>query len=146
MLAGTREALAGARPTEDGLLLDEAAFAATPADSIDYAVMEHTTGGAVVPLDAGWSDVGAWPALWEIAPHDDDGNAVLGDVMLEGVRGSYVRSGSRLVAVVGLDDVVVVETPDAVLVTSREQAEAVKEIVERLRSSGRPEADRPARS
>jgi mannose-1-phosphate guanylyltransferase/mannose-6-phosphate isomerase len=144
ILEGTRRALTAARPTPDGLLLDEAAFAATPSDSIDYAVMEHTTGGAVVPLDAGWSDVGAWPALWEIADRDDGGNAVLGDVVLEGVERSYVRSEGRLVAVVGLDDVVVVETPDAVLVTSRRRAEDVKSIVERLRAKGRSEADRPA--
>jgi mannose-1-phosphate guanylyltransferase/mannose-6-phosphate isomerase len=144
ILEGTAQALGAARATGDGLLLDEAAFRATPADSIDYAVMEHTTGGAVVPLEAGWSDVGAWPALWEIASRDDAGNAVVGDAVLEGVEGSYVRAESRLVAVVGLDDVVVVETPDAVLVTSRERAEDVKAIVERLRAAGRPEADRPA--
>ncbi len=142
MLAGSRAALSAGAETGAGILLDEEAFAATPADSIDYAVMEHTGDAAVVPLEAGWSDVGAWPALWEIADGDDDGNVVRGDVMLDGVTGSFVRAEGRLVAVVGVEDVVVVETPDAVLVTSRDRAEGVKAIVERLRNDGRIESER----
>jgi mannose-1-phosphate guanylyltransferase/mannose-6-phosphate isomerase len=142
ILAGSRRALTEAVPDGSGLLLDEALFAATPSDSIDYAVMEHTLDAAVIPLDAGWSDVGAWPALWEIASRDTDGNALSGDVLLEGVSGSYVHAGDRLVAVVGLDEVIVIETGDAVLVASREHAEDVKAIVERLRADGRPEAER----
>ncbi len=144
MLEGSALAYQRAEEREGGLLLDERSFAATPADSIDYAVMENTSEAVVVPLDAGWSDVGAWPALWEIADADEHGNVAIGDVVTEGTTGSYIRAQTRLVAVVGLDDVVVVETPDAVLVTSRLRAEGVKAVVERLRRDGRPEADRPA--
>jgi mannose-1-phosphate guanylyltransferase/mannose-6-phosphate isomerase len=141
MIGGSRAALEGASGAYGALLLAEEAFSATPADSIDYAVMERTDRAVVIPLDAGWSDVGAWPALWEIAERDDDDNALLGDVVVEGVTGSYVRAGGRLVTVVGLDDVVVVETPDAVLVAAREHAEGVKRIVELLIEQGRREAE-----
>jgi mannose-1-phosphate guanylyltransferase/mannose-1-phosphate guanylyltransferase/mannose-6-phosphate isomerase len=142
ILAGATQSLEDAARVPPGLLLDEAAFAATPADSIDYAVMEHTERAAVVPLDAGWNDVGAWPALWEIADHDQSGNAIAGDVMLVDTTGSYVRAEHRLVSVVGLEDVVVVETADAVLIAARHRAQDVKAIVERLRDAGRPEAER----
>ena len=125
---------------DDGRL--DATFAEVPADSIDYAVMEHTSRGVVVPLDAGWSDVGSWNALWEVSDQDQDGNVVEGDAVVENTLRSYVRSGSRLVAVVGVQDVVVVETPDAVLVTTRERSQQVKAIVERL--AGRPEIEEPA--
>jgi mannose-1-phosphate guanylyltransferase len=141
MIGGSRAALEGASGAYGALLLAEEAFSTTPADSIDYAVMERTDRAVVIPLDAGWSDVGAWPALWEIAERDDDDNALLGDVVVEGVTGSYVRAGGRLVTVVGLDDVVVVETPDAVLVAAREHAEGVKRIVELLIEQGRREAE-----
>lgn len=142
MVEGSRAALEEGTDRAGALLLDAEAFAATPADSIDYAVMEHTDRAVVIPLDAGWSDVGAWPALWEIGEHDEHGNLAIGDVLLEGVTGSYVRSDGRVVAVVGLDDVVVVDTPDAVLVCSKERAQEVKAIVERLTASERPEAER----
>jgi len=141
MVEGSRAALQGASGEYGALLLDEGAFSATPADSIDYAVMERTDRAVVIALDAGWSDVGAWPALWEIAERDEQGNALLGDVYVEGVTGSYVRTGGRVVAVVGLDDVVVVETRDAVLVAARDRAQDVKVIVERLSAQGRPEAE-----
>lgn len=125
---------------EDGRI--DPSFAEVPADSIDFAVMEHTDRGVVVPLEAGWSDVGSWNALWEVSDQDTAGNVVQGDAVIENTRRSYVRSSSRLVAVVGLDDVVVVETPDAVLVTSRERSQEVKRIVERL--ARRPEIEEPA--
>jgi mannose-1-phosphate guanylyltransferase / mannose-6-phosphate isomerase len=118
-------------------------FLQSPAISVDYAVMERTDRAVVIPLDAGWSDVGSWASLWEIADRDTQGNAVLGDVVLEGVTGSYVRAGDRLVAVVGLEGVVVVDTGDAVLVAARDRAQDVKQLVERLVRDGRPEADQP---
>jgi mannose-1-phosphate guanylyltransferase/mannose-6-phosphate isomerase len=142
MVDGSAAAVAAGTDVDGAVLLDAASFAATPADSIDYAVMEHTDEAVVIPLDAGWSDVGAWPALWEIGDRDGDGNVLAGDVIVDGVTASYVRADGRLVAVAGLDGVVVVETADAVLVTSLEHAEGVKAIVERLREEGRPEADR----
>ncbi|MDQ2820615.1 MAG: mannose-1-phosphate guanylyltransferase/mannose-6-phosphate isomerase [Pseudomonadota bacterium] len=119
--------------------LDEAAWSACPSDSIDYAVMERTTRAVVVPADIGWSDVGSWSALWEVQQGDDDGNVLRGDVYVDGVKNSLVRAESRIVAVVGLDDVVVVETNDAVLVAHKDQVQRVKQIVEHLKSRERTE-------
>lgn len=121
------------------------AFAACPSDSIDYAVMEklhaHPGLGAavVVLLDARWSDVGAWDALWEVADKDADGNVARGDVLLEGSKGSLVLAQSRQVTALGCNGIVVVETPDAVLVADRGSTQAVKRVVERLKAAGREE-------
>jgi mannose-1-phosphate guanylyltransferase/mannose-6-phosphate isomerase len=119
--------------------LDEKAFAACPSDSIDYAVMEHTKHAVVVPADIGWSDVGSWSALWEVQQGDSNGNVLRGDVYVDGVSDSLVRAESRIVAVVGLKDVVVVETADAVLVAHKDQVQRVKQIVDHLKSSERTE-------
>jgi mannose-1-phosphate guanylyltransferase len=126
----------------DGIHLDAEQFAVTPADSIDYAVMEKTARAVVVPLDAGWSDVGSWTALWNIGRRDEDGNVTVGDTITFATTDSYVRAEHRLVAVAGLDNVVVVETADAVLVTSLEDAQKVKSIVELLNQADRQEATR----
>jgi len=123
----------------DFLRLDQAAFAACSADSIDYAVMEHTDKAAVIPVSMGWSDVGAWNALWDITAKDADGNVLIGDVLNQGSRNCYVRAEKTLIATVGLEDTIVVETTDAVLVASRARAAEVKQLVERLASSNRPE-------
>ena len=114
-------------------------FGACPSDSFDYAVMEKTKHGVVVPLDAGWSDVGSWSALHEAIPADDDGNVALGDVLTSDSRGNYLHSTSRLVAVVGLQDHVVVETKDAVLVAPKSRVQDVKELVNQLKKQGRYE-------
>jgi mannose-1-phosphate guanylyltransferase/mannose-6-phosphate isomerase len=119
--------------------LDEAAFTGCPSDSIDYAVMERTRDAVVVPADIGWSDVGSWSALWEVQPRDADGNARRGDVYLDGVSNSLVRAESRIVAVVGVQDLVVVETPDAVLVAHKDQVQRVKQVVDHLKSKDRTE-------
>jgi mannose-1-phosphate guanylyltransferase/mannose-6-phosphate isomerase len=125
--------------------LDPDAFAACPADSIDYAVMEKIPGASsgleavVVRLDAGWSDVGAWDALWEIGEKDAAGNVVHGDVHAADTTNALLISQSRLVACVGLDDVVVVETPDAVMVARKDKAQAVGALVSQLRAAGREE-------
>ena len=116
-----------------GVYLDANSFAETPADSIDYAVMEHTTRAVVVPLDAGWNDVGSWTALWDIADHDEAGNVLVGDVTVADTTNSYIRADGRLVTVAGLDNIVVVDTPDALLVTTLEHAQSVKTIVEMLK-------------
>ena len=108
-------------------------FLESASNSIDYAVMEKTTRAAVVPLSAGWSDVGSWPALHDVLPKDANGNVAVGDVLLERCTRSYFASSGRTVAAIGLDDVVVVETKDAVLVMAREQAQDVKKIVEALK-------------
>ncbi len=128
------------------LRFDAAAFAAIPAESIDYAVMEPASradsGIAIrmVPLDAGWSDLGAWDAVWQVGERDGDGNATRGDALVHDSRNTLVHATSRLVGVIGLDDVTVVETADAVLVAHRSKSPAVKEMVAALASSGRSEA------
>ena len=129
-----------AAETSNGVFLDEDAFSSTPADSIDYAVMEHTDQGMVVALDAGWSDVGSWAALWEIGEDDADGNVLVGDIVVSDTRNSYIRSEHGLVTVAGVEGLVVVSTPDALLVTTVEKCQNVKAIVDTLKSRGRPEA------
>ncbi len=119
--------------------VDADAFKASPSDSIDYAVMEHTTQAMVVPLDAGWSDIGSWDALWEISEKDTHNNTLVGDVVVNGVENSYVWSENRLVSVIGLNDVVVVETADAVMVASLDQAQDVKAVVKHLKEEEREE-------
>src|SRR5690606_27969208 len=140
MLAAARESLLKARQDLDFTRLDAAAFGACPSDSIDYAVMEHTRNGAVVPLDCGWSDVGSWSSLWEVEGKDDSGNAASGDVLLHDTHNTYVRAESRLVATVGVDDLIVVETSDAVLVADKSRVQDVKHIVTALKKQARDEA------
>ena len=129
------------KKTQDGdfCRLDAASFAACPAESIDYAVMERTDKAAVVPADMAWSDVGSWASLWETADKDAQGNVVRGDVDAQDTRNSYLRAESRLLSVTGLDDVIVVETSDAVLVTRRDKAQSVKDVVSRLSDGKRTE-------
>ncbi|TWO72305.1 mannose-1-phosphate guanylyltransferase/mannose-6-phosphate isomerase [Caenimonas sedimenti] len=117
----------------------KAEFEACPSESIDYAVMQSSRKAAVVPASFGWSDVGSWDALWEIGKKDAQGNVTQGDIHLHDTRNSYVRSQGRMVAVVGMDDVVVVETADAVLVMPRSKAQDVKHIVAKLQKEGRRE-------
>ncbi|WP_066018124.1 mannose-1-phosphate guanylyltransferase/mannose-6-phosphate isomerase [Endozoicomonas atrinae] len=123
----------------DFVRLDEDAFKACPDDSIDYAVMEKTTDAVVVPLDAGWSDVGSWSSLADISEKDELGNAVLGDVLLHDTRNTYVRSDKKLIATVGVDELVVVESDDAILVAHKDRVQDVKKVVEQLKAEGRPE-------
>ena len=121
--------------------LDEASFASCPSDSIDYAVMERTSHAVVVPADIGWSDVGSWSALWQVQVQKGDaqGNVTRGDVYLDAVNNSLVRAESRIVAVLGCDDLIVVETPDAVLVAHKDQVQRVKQIVDHLKLKERTE-------
>ncbi len=142
IVAACRKAVAGAQADLTFLRVDKAAFEACPADSIDYAVMEKTADAAVVALDAGWSDVGCWSALWDLSAKDAAGNAVLGDVILQDCVGSYVHASNRLVAAVGVRDLIVIETKDAVLVASKDRVQEVKQVVERLKADGRPEHDK----
>lgn len=121
--------------------LDEDAFLACPSDSIDYAVMEQSSNAAVIPLEAGWSDVGSWSALQDVSPGDADGNTLNGDVLVHDCKDSFVQAESRLVAAVGLRDVIVVETKDSVLVAHRNRSQDVKALVDRLEAEGRPEKD-----
>lgn len=141
MLVHCRKAYDQAVSDLDFLRLDRDAFTACPSDSIDYAVMEKTSRAVVVPLDAGWNDVGAWSALWELNEHDAAANVLKGDVLVHDVHNSYIHATSRLVAAVGLDDQIIVETPDAVLVASRDRVQEVKSIVRQLQESRRIEAE-----
>ena len=139
IIAACEKALAAAARDQDFVRLDAQAFSQSPSDSIDYAVMEKTSEAAVVPLDAGWSDVGSWSALWAVSDKDDAGNAHHGDVMEIDCRNTYAY-GSRLIAMVGLHDTIVVETDDAILVGHRDRVQDVKAIVGRIKQEGRSEA------
>ncbi len=148
ILQACRAALDTSGQDEDFIRVGREAFAACPSDSIDYAVMERLASaneaplGAVLPLaDAGWSDVGAWSALWEIGDKDANGNVVGGDVLTLNSHNSLVRAENRMVACIGMEDTVVVETADAVLVARRDQLHLVKEAVAQLKSAGRTECD-----
>jgi mannose-1-phosphate guanylyltransferase/mannose-6-phosphate isomerase len=132
-------AFRGAKADLDFTRIEAATFQACPADSIDYAVMEKTADAVVVPLEAGWSDVGSWAALHEASDADAHGNVVHGDVLSEDTHRSYLYSESRLVAAVGLKDHVVIETKDAVLVAPQDRVQDVRKLVERLRELGRSE-------
>ncbi|MCH1554357.1 MAG: mannose-1-phosphate guanylyltransferase/mannose-6-phosphate isomerase [Luminiphilus sp.] len=140
MLKICRQAMAAASTDMDFVRPDPELFASCPSDSIDYAVMEKTDRGAVVSLDCGWSDIGAWSALWDAGSSDADGNVAVGDVVLDNSRNSYVRSQSRLVTATGIDDLVIVETADAVMVANRHSVQDVKNIVNTLKAQGRDEA------
>ena len=146
ILAACERAVAGRRADLDFLRLEENAFAACPKDSIDYAVMEKTSRAAVVPGDFGWNDVGAWRAMWDLADKDAAANAVIGDVIAQDSRGSYLRSdGGTLVAALGVENLCVVATGDAVFVAPLERAAEVKRLVEGLERDGRTEAIRTNR-
>lgn len=133
-------AMADAATDMDFLRPEREAFLRCPSDSIDYAVMEHTDAGAVVALDCGWSDIGAWSALWEVGEPDADGNVLEGDVLALDTHNSYLRAETRLVTTTGVDNLVVVETADAVLVADRNKVQGVKDLVNALKASGRSEA------
>ena len=139
ILTACREALSKAEQDMLFTRVDHAAFSACPENSIDYAVMEKTADAVMVPLDAGWSDIGSWSAIWDVSAKNADGNVLRGDVLCERTQGSYVYSEHRLVATVGVDDLVIVETKDAVLVAHRGQVQDVKKIVEQLRRDKRYE-------
>ncbi|MCM8857210.1 MAG: mannose-1-phosphate guanylyltransferase/mannose-6-phosphate isomerase [Candidatus Thiodiazotropha sp.] len=140
ILQAARKAYEANRPDMDFLRLDREAFAACPAESIDYAVMEKTDKSVVVPMDAGWNDVGSWSALADVAVVEgNNGNVIQGDVLVKDVSNSYLRSENRMIAGLGIDNLIVVETADAVLVADKSHVQDVKEIVEQLKSSGRCE-------
>jgi mannose-1-phosphate guanylyltransferase/mannose-6-phosphate isomerase len=140
MLKVCREALAAAKTDMDFTRLDKEIFSTCPSDSIDYAVMEKTGKAAVIPLDAGWNDVGSWSALWDVTSKDGAGNAIKGDVLTIDTVNSYIHSNSKLVAVIGVQDLVVVETDDAVMVASKDRVQDVKGIVDQLKALKRDEA------
>jgi mannose-1-phosphate guanylyltransferase/mannose-6-phosphate isomerase len=139
ILAATRTAFAAATRDGDFIRLDKDAFDACPSESIDYAVMEQTDAAMVLPVDIGWNDVGSWSALWDVAVRDGDGNACRGDVIAIDSRNSYAHA-RRLVALVGVDDLIVVETDDAVLVAHKDRVQQVKDVVAQLKTGQRSQA------
>ena len=129
----------------DFISLPSAAWARTPSISWDYAVMEHTDKAAVVPLDCGWSDIGSWSALWEVSVRDDDGNVAQGDVLAMDCENSYLRAEGKLLAALGMRDMVIVVTDDAVLAAPRARAEETRALVDQLRADGRSEVEQELR-
>ncbi len=140
MLELARESLDKATVDADFLRLDKDSFSACPADSIDYAVMEKTDRAAIVPIDVGWNDVGSWSALWSVVEQDGNGNAHRGDVIARDCRNTLAISDKRLVALIGLTDIVVVDTDDALLIAHKDRVQDVKEIVTALKRDKRPQA------
>jgi mannose-1-phosphate guanylyltransferase/mannose-6-phosphate isomerase len=139
MLDACRKALSEAQTDHDFVRLDMDAFAASPSDSMDYAVMEKTDHAAVVPVDLGWNDVGAWSALWEIGDQDADGNVLKGDIVTQNVRDSYIRSEGPLIAASDVDNVIIVATDDVLMIADKAHAQDVKKVVEQLKAEGRTE-------
>jgi mannose-1-phosphate guanylyltransferase/mannose-1-phosphate guanylyltransferase/mannose-6-phosphate isomerase len=137
MLEHCRRALDAAEKDADFIRLPKDIFAACPSQSIDYAIMEHAARAAVVPVDMGWNDVGSWQSLWEIASRNDEGNVVQGDVLLHEARNSYIRSEGPLVAAIGIEDLVIVATADAVMISHRSATQDVKKIVDELERQSR---------
>lgn len=148
MLASCQQSVELAKVDCDFIRIEKESFLGCPSDSIDYAVMEKLPAspelsipGAVVPLDAGWSDVGAWDAVWQVSEKDSQGNVVHGDVVLEDSKNCLVMSDSRLVTCLGLEDMIVIETPDAVLVTNKKNTQNIKRIVSRLKAANYPQTE-----
>ncbi len=139
IFAACTEAMASTAADFDFVRVDSAAFERCPSDSIDYAVMEKTSSAVVVPLDCDWSDVGSWSALWEVSDKDNNGNASFGDVVHIDSSNTYAYSSDKLVATIGIDNAVVVETKDAVLVCDQSQVQKVKQVVETLKANQRSE-------
>lgn len=146
ILEAARGALSGAEPDLGCIRLDRHAFAAAPSISVDYAVMEKTKLAAMFPLDVGWNDVGSWASLWEVTPHDQSGNSIHGDALIEDSSNLYVHSERSLVAAIGVKDLVIVDTPDALLVADKARSQDVSTIVKRLKASNRKEQEQHLRN
>jgi len=141
ILSACKRALDAAKVDLDFIRLDKAHFSVCPADSVDYAVMEKTDKAVVIPLDAGWNDVGSWSALWDVASKDQFGNAISGDVLTVDTENSFIRAENKLVATIGVRDLVIVETADALMVAPKDRVQEVKDIVAQLKQLKRSEAE-----
>ena len=140
ILESCKKAMASAKQDVDFLRPDESSFLSCASESIDYAVMEKTTDAVVVSLDAGWSDVGSYSALWDVCQKNEQNNVIKGDVITHDTSNSYLHSQNKLIATLGVDNIVVIDTPDAVLVANKDQVQNVKDIVSELKSQNRPES------
>jgi mannose-1-phosphate guanylyltransferase/mannose-6-phosphate isomerase len=123
----------------DFIRLESQSFKSSPSNSIDYALMEKSSNVVVIKLDAGWSDVGSWKSLYEISEKDKNGNVLKGDIFTEETYGSYIHAGSHIIATIGVKDLVIIDTPDATLISSKDQAHKVQKIVKSLQKSYRNE-------
>jgi len=146
ILKAARNALAGAQEDLGFLRLEQTSFSKAPSISIDHAIMEKTTAAAMMPLDIGWNDVGSWSSLWEIGPHDAEGNFVHGEAILEDSSGCYVHTDKALVSTIGVKDLVIVSTRDALLIADKGQSEKVSDIVAKLKQSNRKEQEQHVRN
>lgn len=141
ILSACEQAIEGAKQDLDFIRVCETAFTECPEDSIDYAVMEKTKDALVVPMDAGWSDVGSFSALWEVSAKDETGNVIVGDVVTDQTENSYIYAQNKLVSAVGVENLVIIETKDAVLVANKDKVQDVKNIVNQLKDKGRSECE-----
>ncbi|MCP3956001.1 MAG: mannose-1-phosphate guanylyltransferase/mannose-6-phosphate isomerase, partial [Desulfobacterales bacterium] len=141
MLQACINAWKNAKDAYGFIWLDQAAFSGCVSDSIDYAVMEKTDSAAVIPLQVGWNDIGSWSALWDVSEKDGQENYIQGDVLMHDTQGCYIRAENKMVATVGLEDIVVVETDDAVLVAARDRVQEVKKITDQLKAENRSECE-----
>lgn len=141
IVTNAKKAIANSKNDLDFVRLDKTSFEQCPEDSIDYAVMEKTEHAVVVPLNANWNDVGAWNSVWEVSQKDEYGNSIRGDVITQDTHNSLIHAESRLVSTLGLENIVVIETADAVLVADQSKVQDIKKIVEKLKSNQRPEVD-----
>jgi len=146
ILEAARAALDGAQEDLGFLRLDKTGFASAPNISVDYAVMEKTAAAAMLPLNVGWNDVGSWTSLWDIAPRDEKGNYIKGDAVLEDTTNCYVHSEKAIVSTIGVKDLVIVDTPDALLVADKARTQDVSKIVQRLKQSNRKEQEQHLRN
>lgn len=146
ILEAARAALDDASDDLGFLRLDKAGFATSPNISIDYAVMEKTGKAAILPIDVGWNDVGSWSSLWDMAPRDEKGNFIKGEAVLEDTSGCYVHSDKSMVSTIGVKDLIIVNTPDALLVADKSRAQDVSRVVQRLKQSNRKEHEQHLRN
>ncbi|MGJ7251860.1 mannose-1-phosphate guanylyltransferase/mannose-6-phosphate isomerase [Morganella morganii] len=139
ILATCKQSISTATHDLDFIRIDEKEFSLCPEDSIDYALMEKTNNAVVVPIDIEWSDIGSWSALWELSTKDDNGNVIKGDVLTESTKNSYIFSQNKLVTTVGVDDLVIVDTKDALLIAGKSKVQDIKSIVNKLKDTNRIE-------
>ncbi|WP_169758592.1 mannose-1-phosphate guanylyltransferase/mannose-6-phosphate isomerase [Escherichia coli] len=142
ILDACKAAIQGCKESDEFIKVDRDLFIACPDESVDYAAMEKTTDAVVVGLDADWSDVGSWSALWEVSPKDDKGNVLTGDTFLHNANNCYINTDEKLIAAIGVDDLVIINTKDAVLVVNKDQVQDVKKVVEYLKANHRSEYKR----
>jgi len=140
IVASVKTAVNNAEQDLDFIRLDKQAFESSPSDSIDYALMEKSDNVVVVPLDAGWSDVGAWSALYDIGVKDSSGNVIKGDIIIQDTTNTYINADYHMVAAIGVDNLIIIDTPDATFITTQDKAQEVKGIVDSLQASGRCES------